>query len=82
MPVSVLKDPKSMVERSLICEQELEVERVYNFPSITLLVNFRPGLGFRSQISDNSHVSLMDYPPFLCVYSLFGGSVHRLRVAQ
>lgn len=58
MPVSVLKDPKSMVERSLICEQELEVERVYNFPSITLLVNFRPGLGFRSQISDNSALSV------------------------
>ena len=58
MPVSVLKDPKSLVARSLICEEELEVERVYNFPSITLLVHFRPGLGFRSHISDNSALSV------------------------
>ena len=58
MPVSVLKDPKSLVARSQICEEELEVERVYNFPSITLLVNFRPGLGFRSHISDNSALSI------------------------
>lgn len=64
MPVSVLKDPKTMVARSLICEQELEVERVYNFPSITLLVNFR------SHISDNSALSVRPHR-LLIVLALF-----------